>query len=206
MFDIHFQTNHAKNEFGCSYNGCEQNFKLKTWLKIHLNLVHPKSKPFKCEEFFAGNNLLLRHLYKKHNSFGFKCDLCQHYCKHNILLVKQLFRRVNQLVFKCGIDGREKSFKSNNYLRSHLYTNQMRFACDWPECGSGFRSEAGLKLDVQKRTGFKPFSSHWSQFKARFRTRKEFNSHKLRHIKPIECQVKGCGERFRIIHINRKHK
>jgi Pyruvate/2-oxoacid:ferredoxin oxidoreductase delta subunit len=135
LFDIHFRTNHAKNEFGCSYNGCKQSFKLKTSLEIHLNLVHLNSKPFKCEQYFAANNLLLRHLYKRHYSFGFKCDLCQYYCKDNSLLVKDQLIHTTEKPFKSVIDGREKIFKPDNYLRSnrlYLHTNQMRFVCDWP--------------------------------------------------------------------------
>ncbi len=93
------------NSFKCEYNGCNESFRSKKYLKRHQKL-HSKIK------------LCCAHCY-------FETNYEFHMKRHSLI-------HSNEKNFKCDFENCNKFFKNNTYLKAHklIHSKRKKFKCD----------------------------------------------------------------------------
>ncbi|KAF4529929.1 Centrosomal Protein 190 [Ephemera danica] len=147
--------------FTCGTNENPINFESYYLYRRHLQDIHMEKIDARicehCGHRASKRNLLLYHLYTKHNippprncQFP-KCDQCDYVALSESLLIKHRNNHSNAKDFVCKVCN--ASFKSNGALQGHMQTNlhsdpdKKKYSC--PYCQKPFVRNINLKAHIR---------------------------------------------------------
>ncbi|CAH0550415.1 unnamed protein product [Brassicogethes aeneus] len=137
---------------------CGKNFRLSTYLKVHIQCFHFGYKRFNCSECskkFASKSSLTEHMNIHFNRRPFTCEICgKTFRQHSSLKVHKIFHN-DDLPFSCTICS--KRFKRAQQLKIHVYTHTGEKPYKCKVCEKSFRLSSNLKRhqDCHNKSAFK---------------------------------------------------
>ena len=153
-----------KKKHFCPYPECKKEFCKPSQLKIHVDTVHLKLKPHKCDECgeaFGRKEHLKRHIDTVHLKLkNFICKFCdesfgtQSYLNSHIALFHE-----NISIFSCKEC--EEKFTSQYKLDTHHSIEHERHEHECPECGRTFKRKGDLNRHINTvHMKLKPHKCH----------------------------------------------
>lgn len=168
---VHLCSHSADRPYCCAMEGCNGSFSTSAYLKLHVNSVHLKIRPFVCEicsKSFATNQKLIRHS-RSHSE---------------------------ERRFQCEVNGCTKVFASVSNLHIHLlvHADERKFICKI--CGKSFKQPSGLTGHKQTHLVLRPFICLEEGCDQTFVRLEHFRNHSRIHsgIRPFACE--HCGKCF----------
>ena len=134
-----------EQEYPCTHEGCEENFKSKATRTTHMNKVHGRPKTHKCdacEGMFESGRAVAKHYAEAHPGLKMKfpCSMCDKSYSSKMIL-KGHMKYVHQGMYNIGIC-------FFNFNISQIFFNTgIRFNCD--QCGKEYHKRARLEKHVK---------------------------------------------------------
>ncbi|CAG2108122.1 unnamed protein product, partial [Medioppia subpectinata] len=134
---------HTTDSFRCPVNDCRKTFKCLSYLEGHSKRVHSipsyECRIDGCNAVFTAESQLKKHKIKVHN---------------------RKYAKKVQPIKRCDWPGCDWS---GPYIKQHktIHTGELRFPCDWPECGKRFRLKTFLQQHMNVHNNVKPYVCHW---------------------------------------------
>lgn len=211
------QGNAADKRFACEH--CGQKFNYKINMQDHIIRTH-RDLPYQCENCFHGF-LTVQESLNHQSSCGrhiFKCNACEH-----IFLDRKSFEtHKNSKESRCKGNPNSqnntcpicsKVFRYNLQLKNHLrgvaHDEELPFECK--KCLVKFQSKEEA-TNCARQCNDKRFECYIGSCKFGKSTIKfgisALRDHMRTHtgIKPFECDISGCGQRFRLKGTLKTHK
>lgn len=140
------------NNIPCPYEACTTTFETKSALKQHVDAVHLKLKPYKCNQCecaFSQKSNLTSHINDVHLGLKpYKCNQCEYVFSHK----RDLTRHINNIhlglkPYKC--DQCECVFGQKFDLTTHInavHLNLKPYSCD--HCDEAFAHQSTLTSHI----------------------------------------------------------
>lgn len=129
---------------------CEKFYSSKSNLVVHINTIHKKIFPYKCE--FEGCSKSYPNLKRKNihmrthlNLRPFECEICKKKFNEKIILKNHMLSHSETREFKCELCN--KSYKTKYHLQEHVNVKHLKiknFECEI--CGKKFGKKFILKV------------------------------------------------------------
>ena len=138
-----------EQEYPCTHEGCEENFKSKATRTTHMNKVHGRPKTHKCdacEGMFESGRAVAKHYAEAHPGLKMKfpCSMCDKSYSSKMIL-KGHMKYVHQGIrFKC--DQCDKEYHKRTRLAQHVrivHEGGDKIPCEI--CGKKFTDKNTLK-------------------------------------------------------------
>lgn len=161
---------------------------------MHVKIAHLREKLHKCsmcEEAFADERSLKKHVGQKHT--GYDCPECHKNFTSNRNLKRHMLLHVDKKEFICTENNCGKAFATKSQLKDHgRYHSSELFICE--ECGYKCRQRESLVVHKRRHTGEKPFGCNLCD--RRFGSKPLLNEHMATHETERRHVCDVCGKSF----------
>ena len=186
-----------KRRFVCSYERCDQTFKFKSNLEIHIRRKHTFEKPFKCEE--CVNSFIIKYDLKQHKlehlGQTFKCKECHKLFKRQKILTKHMKTVHTSIRFLCDLCGLQVKCKTS--LDKHiLYKHRIKdktVECDYEDCHKKFIDVYKMSMHKRRFHTTKRFECHFPKCRKIFKYKYSLDQHKQIHLGLPNTNVMSSG-------------
>lgn len=195
---------HVKSKYRCDICFCS--FVHKKSLDNH-RLVHQRQyKCGMCDREFKNKSNMRKHLQLVHLKLElFVCEICARTFKYSRSYVEHKRRHTGERPFKCDIETCDKSFATSKQKRLHINVHHIArtYICDY--CTKKFKCELYLKKHLREEHSERTFNCIRCDFTATKRSL--LKKHDCRQIS-VACNI--CTSSFKSKaglerHMTRKH-